>query len=189
MNFAATSRRRRKPLGRDGWLFVLGGLLMALAMATQANAFWGGIGTGSGGGSVGTLDTFYAQRHSGGGDGDPHVDCRVATGIGQCLLLRATGRWGRCRQLPDPGIAHDPPDLHRHRVDQGAALHLHGDGDLADLDRDQLTTSCQCPVRGDEQARARRGEPRQCRNRRQPDDHRRGCGRQHGRRTTPALTT
>ncbi len=57
MNLAATSQRRRKPLGRDGWLFVLGGLLMALAMATQANAFWGGIGIGSGSGSVGTLAT------------------------------------------------------------------------------------------------------------------------------------
>ena len=67
MNFAATSRRRRKPLGRDGWLFVLGGLLMALAMATQANAFWGGIGTGSGGGSVGTLAAPTLSATSGAG--------------------------------------------------------------------------------------------------------------------------
>ncbi len=55
MNFAATSRRRRKPLGRDGWLFVLGGLLMTLAMAGQVNAYWGSVGSGSGSGSVGTL--------------------------------------------------------------------------------------------------------------------------------------
>ena len=46
---------------------MLGGLLMALAMATQANAFWGAIGTGSGSGSVATLDSSTLSGTPGAG--------------------------------------------------------------------------------------------------------------------------
>ena len=56
MNAAAAPGKRRRLFGKHGWLSVLGGLAMALAMTGIADAYWTAGGTGNGSGPVGTLD-------------------------------------------------------------------------------------------------------------------------------------
>ncbi len=56
MSAAAASDTRTRPLRKHAWLFVLGGLAIALAMAGVADAYWTATGTGGGSGPVGTLN-------------------------------------------------------------------------------------------------------------------------------------
>jgi len=56
VNAAAAPGKRRRLFGKHGWLSVLGGLAMALAMTGIADAYWTAGGTGNGSGPVGTLD-------------------------------------------------------------------------------------------------------------------------------------
>jgi hypothetical protein len=55
VNATAAPRKHTRTFGKHAWLSVLGGLVMALAMAGMAEAYWTAGGTGSGSGPVGTL--------------------------------------------------------------------------------------------------------------------------------------
>jgi hypothetical protein len=52
---AAAPRKHIRLLGKHAWFSVLGGLVMALAMAGVVDAYWTASGTGGGSGPVGTL--------------------------------------------------------------------------------------------------------------------------------------
>jgi hypothetical protein len=67
VNAAAASRKRQRLFGKNGWLSVLGGLVMALAMVQGAGAYWAASGTGSGSGPVGTLAAPFLSGSPGAG--------------------------------------------------------------------------------------------------------------------------